>query len=62
VLTEGTDWYRPGGTLNVVQFPGFSTPTAGQRVRVETNQFILNQTLNASDIGITGQKFGSILI
>ena len=60
-LTEGTDWYRPSGSLNIVQFPGFSTPTAGQRVRVESNQFILNQILSASEIGITGQKFGSIL-
>ena len=61
VLTEGTDWYRPTGTLNVVQFPGFATPTGGQKVRIETNQFVFNQLVNASDIGTSGQKFGSIL-
>ena len=60
-LIEDTDWYRPSGTLNVVQFPGFATPTGGQRVRIETNQFVLDQTIDASEVGKTGQQFGSIL-
>jgi hypothetical protein len=60
VINEGTDWYRPTGTLNVVQFPSASTPIAGQKLRVETNQFIFDQLIQASDFGTAGQKFGSL--
>jgi len=61
VLKENVDWYRPSGTLNVVQFPGFATPAGGQKIRIETNQFVLDQSIDASEFGVTGQKFGSIL-
>ena len=61
VLLEGIDWYQPPGTLNAVLFPGFATPAGGQKLRVETNQFILDQNFDATDIGTTGQKFGTAL-
>ena len=56
-LVAGTDFYFSG--VSTVQFPSFSVPTVGQRVKVETNQFILDQKITAVEKGIIGQQFGS---
>lgn len=58
-LVNGTDYYTVG--TSSVQFPPFATPVTGQKLRVETNQFILDQEITPSETGITGQKFGSAL-
>lgn len=58
-LVNGTDYYTVGASS--VQFPSFATPAVGQRLRVETNQFILDQAVEPTETGITGQKFGSVL-
>lgn len=58
-IVNGTDYYTVG--TSSVQFPSFATPAIGQRLRVETNQFILDQEIEPTDVGITGQKFGSVL-
>jgi hypothetical protein len=58
-LVDGTDYYTVG--TSSVQFPSFATPAVGQKLRVETNQFILDQIIDPSETGLTGQKFGSVL-
>ena len=36
-------------------------PIVGQKLRFETNQFVLDQTINASSTGKVGQRFGTKL-
>jgi hypothetical protein len=56
-LVQGVDYYTVG--INSVQFDRAATPATGQNIRIETNQFILDQVLNSNQPGIIGQKFGS---
>ena len=53
-LLENTDYYIVGSS---VQFATFSTPAKAQQLRVETNQFILDQRL--VELSGNEHKFGS---
>lgn len=56
-LIRDIDYYTIG--LYSVQFPSFATPSVGQKIRIDTNQFILDQILYPTTAGIIGQKFAS---
>ena len=53
-LLENTDYYIVGSS---VQFNPYNTPIKAQRLRVETNQFVLDQRL--VELSGTEYKFGS---
>lgn len=59
LLTNGPDYYVIG--TNIIQFAGFDIPAAGNNLKVESNQFILDQTIYPETIGIAGGSFGTNL-
>jgi hypothetical protein len=59
LLLNGSDYYTIG--TNIIQFAGFDIPAAGNRLRVESNQLILDQTIYPETTGLTGGSFGEKL-
>ena len=59
LLINGSDYYVIG--TNIVQFAGFDIPAAGNRLRVESNQFILDQIIYPETVGDAGGAFGASL-
>ena len=59
LLVNGTNYYIIG--TNIVQFAGFDIPAAGNRLVVESNQFVWDQTLYPETVGIAGGSFGASL-
>ena len=55
-LVRDTDYYTVAPTS--IQFNAFAVPIVGQKLRFETNQFVLDQTITASSTGKIGQRFG----
>ena len=55
-LVNGTDYFTVAPAS--VQFDAFGVPPIGQKLRFETNQFVLDQTITAENTGIVGQRFG----
>jgi len=55
-MVDGTDYYTVSPAS--IQFGEFSVPTIGQKLRFETNQFELDQTITAYNQGLIGQRFG----
>jgi len=52
-----TNYYVIG--TNIIQFAGFDIPAAGNKLKVESNQFILDQTIYPETVGLAGGSFGS---
>jgi hypothetical protein len=59
LLIDGSDYYTIGSSI--VQFAGFDVPAAGNRLVVESNQFVLDQVLYPETVGIAGGSFGASL-
>lgn len=59
LLINGTDYFIIGTTI--IQFPSFNIPPVGNKLRVESNQFILDQTIYPEDTGLDGGSFGTKL-
>ena len=59
LLINGSDYYTIG--TNIIQFAGFDIPAAGNKLRVESNQLILDQTIYPETTGLDGGSFGASL-
>ena len=59
VLVNGIDYYVVG--TKTIQFNAFNTPTINQRLKAETNQFVLDQTLVSDTPTTLNELFGSEL-
>jgi len=57
LLINGLDYFTIG--TNIIQFAGFNVPAAGNRLVVESNQFILDQTIYPQTVGSAGGSFGA---
>lgn len=59
LLVNGSDYYTIG--TNIIQFAGFDIPAAGNKLIVESNQFVLDQTIYPETVASAGGSFGAHL-
>jgi hypothetical protein len=57
LLINDADYFTIG--TNIIQFAGFDVPTAGNRLRVESNQFVLDQIIYPETGSSAGGSFGA---